>query len=604
MKSIFCIFCVLFLVTSCTSTSPSRSYDNSESITRHTNVQKLNQKLIRRYPGPNTNNVHTHTGILIQYDQTLNVKDISKDNFQILGVRSEIIHDNDAVVLIPLSPLKINTRYTVSAKLFDKTSTASKDASTRWSFNTGMAPSSPAPQKLPTLSGNKMLLRFPYIQSFKANKVSILWTTRKPGNSKVKYRLGSGGTWSSVKAKQTAFRSKKTGLSYDYFQYETVLSDLEPDTVYEYRVIRKRISLAKGVHFKTLPAAGAEYTHFISFGDSGTKYEEPRAVRDRIITRTKAGRHRYPHDFIAGLGDIAYFTGSYLDFEERFFNQLSARGDLNNGKHSILATRPFVPILGNHEYADNDTATPSAFLTNFSNPDDPVVLKRDLERYYSFDSGPAHFAVIDSMKFLNDHSPGQREMLDWLNRDLSSTKQIWKIIFLHHAIFSNGPHGTYGDMPINSRMRQKLSPILQKHKVQLVINGHDHMYQRSIPLKVSRNGLIIRNRDCSIHVERQGIVYLVVGIGGIDLHTRELDPIPCGSAGYGNIIAEYGDGYDFVATRNGRPVIFDQREAARTGAASGWGFLHVSISRPLLTGVVYNIDGRVLDRFSIIAPLP
>ena len=592
------LICLVFVIASCTNIGPSHS-DEPTSLAGST------PKLIRQYPLPGATDAHTHAGILIQFDQTLDPKTVTKDNFRIAGVSSELIHDDDAVVLIPLQPLIANTQYTVSVPMFDNVSGISGNNTTHWSFKTGSITISPPPLELPTRKGKEVLLRFPYIQSPRPNEVSILWTTRHSGNGKVSYRSKPEGGFQHSKATQTYFNAKETGLSYDYYQYEARLSNLLSNTVYEYQVSHKNVSLAKGVHFKTLPATDSEYTHFIAFGDSGTKYSQPRAVRDRIIKRAKTGVYRYPHDFIAGLGDNAYFNGSYQDFEVRFFDQLSARGDQGNGEKSILATRPYFPTLGNHEYADNDKRRPSAFITNFSNPVADKIPQSDQERYFSFDVGRAHFITIDSMKFLGDYSPGQREMLDWLKRDLSATKQAWKIIFLHHAIFSNGPHGTYGDMPLNRRLRQQLAPILQKHNVQLVINGHDHLYQRSVPLKVTGNGLIQRNRDCSVKKSRDGVVYLVVGIGGIDLQTRELEPVPCSnSASYRNIIAEYGDGYDFVAERKGKPVIYDHREANLPGAPSGWGFLRVTVSPFLLTGVVYNIDGIVLDRFAIVSPLP
>jgi hypothetical protein len=65
------------------------------------------------------------------------------------------------------------------------------------------------------------------------------------------------------------------------------------------------------------------------------------------------------------------------------------------------------------------------------------------------------------------------------------------VVVGHHPIHSSGFHGN------DPELRARLSPLMQRHGVQLYINGHDHHYERSVPI--------------------DGITYLVVGGGGARL---------------------------------------------------------------------------------------
>ena len=72
---------------------------------------------------------------------------------------------------------------------------------------------------------------------------------------------------------------------------------------------------------------------------------------------------------------------------------------------------------------------------------------------------------------------------------LAASNDDWKIVFFHHPLYSSGDrHGS------DIRLREVLEPLLLKHNVSVVFNGHDHFYERVKP--------------------QQGITYFVVGSGG------------------------------------------------------------------------------------------
>jgi len=189
-------------------------------------------------------------------------------------------------------------------------------------------------------------------------------------------------------------------------------------------------------------------------------------------------------DFILTTGDNAYPDASYADFDSAVFRRY---GDL-------FARAPIFPTLGNREYR-TDRAAPYLDLFEL-----PAVAWRpaDQERYYSFDYGEAHIVVLDSNAPLDvDDNAASDDMFDWLRADLGQTKQPWKIVAFHHPAYSTGSHGS------DPRVQAKLIPIFEAYGVQLVLNGHDHDYQRSLPLRAGQ----------ATTTAQGGVVYIVTGAG-------------------------------------------------------------------------------------------
>jgi 3',5'-cyclic AMP phosphodiesterase CpdA len=104
--------------------------------------------------------------------------------------------------------------------------------------------------------------------------------------------------------------------------------------------------------------------------------------------------------------------------------------------------------------------------------------------YYSFTAPKqdARFFALDSNRLT-------REQLRWLETELAATRERWKIVFLHHPLYSSGRrHGS------DERLRAQLEPIFVRFGVSVVFSGHDHFYERSRP--------------------QQGVTYFVTGSGG------------------------------------------------------------------------------------------
>src|SRR5205823_3682534 len=99
------------------------------------------------------------------------------------------------------------------------------------------------------------------------------------------------------------------------------------------------------------------------------------------------------------------------------------------------------------------------------------------ENYYSFDVGNAHIVVLNS----NERTVPGSLQYTFLDHDLASTSARWKLVFFHHTIYSSGT--THGS---NLVIRANLVPLFDAHAVDLVLMGHEHNYERTLPLRANQ----------------------------------------------------------------------------------------------------------------------
>jgi 3',5'-cyclic AMP phosphodiesterase CpdA len=185
------------------------------------------------------------------------------------------------------------------------------------------------------------------------------------------------------------------------------------------------------------------------------------------------------------LGDNVYSSGTTEQFEKCF---TPAWGD---PKRRIM--KSLHPTPGNHEYY-----TPNADpYYKYFGPAAGVVGKG----YYSYDVAKWHIVVVNSELFVNSifSDSARKEQLDWVTQDLKEHKALCTIAYWHHPRFSSGWHG-------NDARFNALWQILYKDGVDLVLNGHDHDYERFAPVD-----------PAGILDSTKGIAEIVAGTGGEDL---------------------------------------------------------------------------------------
>jgi hypothetical protein len=332
------------------------------------------------------------------------------------------------------------------------------------------------------------LVHGPYLQQPSASSIRIVWATLQPGQGRVRYaRRSSGAPLLAGAATRTVPRTV-SGLAYDYFHHEASLSPLSAASEYDYELFLddNPVGSAATYPFRTPPPAGTGPVTFIAFGDSGTGSAAQRQLAGLMAADAA--------DLMLHTGDIAYGTtggtgdASWKTFQDWFF--AIYRG--------WLPSRPFFPSPGNHDSRPGN-GNGRAYLDLFSLPANGATpaFPDHAERFYSFDYGPIHFAALDT-EFAFQDAARRSEQLAWLDADLASTSQPWKVAFFHRSPFSaGGEHGS--DLAV----RDAFAPLFERHGVQLVLSAHEHDYERTHPQAIAGG---------------PPVAYVVTGGGGAPLY--------------------------------------------------------------------------------------
>ena len=164
--------------------------------------------------------------------------------------------------------------------------------------------------------------------------------------------------------------------------------------------------------------------------------------------------------------------------------------------------------------------------------------------------------------------------MNWLSADLAATTQPWRIVFFHRPSYSSGFHGS------DPQLQQAFGPIFEQRGVQLVINGHEHNYERLVPWR---------------ETGPQAVTYVVTGGGGAALR-------PVGQSGvYGrgavssSLRARYGVRLSIDASGELMRVesVFDSYVLNRCNQANDAAPPTVSITQPTAGA---NVSGTTLVR--------
>jgi len=210
----------------------------------------------------------------------------------------------------------------------------------------------------------------------------------------------------------------------------------------------------------TLAPHAEKSLRFAVIGDSGTGDKPQYQVGERLAE----SRSVFPYAFVLMLGDNIY--GSE-DFVKKFERPYKALLDLNI---------PFYASLGNHDDPNQ----------RFYKP-----FNMDGQRYYTFEKEGVRFFALDSNYM-------DQTQVDWVEKELSTSKNTWKIAYFHHPLYSSGErHGSEVDL------RAVLEPMFMKYGVSVVLSGHEHFYERLKPqngITYITNGGAAKLREGNIRV--------------------------------------------------------------------------------------------------------
>jgi hypothetical protein len=284
----------------------------------------------------------------------------------------------------------------------------------------------------------------------------ISWWTNVAGNSTVEYGLTTSLGSSTTVAQTSACEIGSAGLC-----HHVTLSGLQPGTRYYYRLLTNGVQVQATNYFTTLKAA-TDVTSQLFFAVIGDWGQGTSAWSD-IAGQVNAADPQ----LILTVGDNAYTNGTQSDWDN---NALAAY-------KTVMQRVPFFPTLGNHDLNSVGGATgwmSSVEIKMFHLPTNAPV--GEMEHYWSFDSGDAHFISLDADEYV-DGDPDAANQTAWLAADLAATGKRWKFVTLHHAPYSCASglfsFGSY------QNIRNAWGPLFERYGVDIVFIGHDHIYEKS-----------------------------------------------------------------------------------------------------------------------------
>ncbi|MCA9037117.1 MAG: metallophosphoesterase family protein [Planctomycetaceae bacterium] len=284
-----------------------------------------------------------------------------------------------------------------------------------------------------------------------ATTQAVTWRTSTDVNRGLaEITVASAGPDLESESKQLIAVSQPLTTDLNTAHFHTVkFEGLTPKTRYAYRV-GDGVNWSEWFQFTTASTEPEPFS-FIYFGDAQNDIRSrwSRVIREAYRDAPKAA-------FLLHAGDLINRAESDVEWQEWF-----EAGEWMNGM------MPSVAVPGNHEMAKNEDGSRRVshhWRPQFAFPENgPEGLE---EACYTL--------VYQGVRIIGMNSNEKpTEQAEWLDQVLTENKEKWVVCTFHHPMFSTGKDRD------NAELRAIWKPVLDKHRVDLVLQGHDHTYGRT-----------------------------------------------------------------------------------------------------------------------------
>ncbi len=320
--------------------------------------------------------------------------------------------------------------------------------------------SSPDPPAVPPAQPG-LMTRGPYLQHAD-DGVVVAWYTSAPGDGRVRFVSESGATGEALAPAGTTRR-------------EATLRGLLPGMSYRYLVFSPLGLLAstRGEVEFSFRAPERDVLRFVVFGDCGTGSAAQFAVARAIAAEAVAP------DLVMIAGDVIYPPADASAWDARFFAPYRA----------LLPAVRFYAVPGNHDYEIQGGRPFFDVFTLPRNGPDGLVP----ESSYWLERAGALLIAHDT----NQSAAVLRQDATPWHREVARRPATFRLVFQHQSMYSSGIN--FAEPP-SPQLRELLGPVYSATGIDVVFNGHDHLYERTRPIG--------------------GVVYVTSGAGGAELYPR------------------------------------------------------------------------------------
>lgn len=285
--------------------------------------------------------------------------------------------------------------------------------------------------------------------------------------------------------------------------YQAYTTDLKPATSYTYRVGDKVKGIWSETGSFTTKDTSATSFSFVDISDTQVSSQ----MANNIYSYTNnalagALKKDSSPDFIMHNGDIVQRSGWLHQWRNYF-----------NGSAEYYMNYPVVPVTGNHD-STYDTAGDHEIVKHFllDYPDCNDALNYGV--YYSFDYLNAHFICLNTDNFKSSKGAIDEVQYKWLEEDLKANTKQWTIVSLHRPLVCLRDTTT-GDIS-----RNQLLNLFNEYGVDLVIQGHEHVFEHSYPIgkddTVYKDATSRTEDGTKYYVNPNGVLFVTCATGGSD----------------------------------------------------------------------------------------
>jgi len=274
----------------------------------------------------------------------------------------------------------------------------------------------------------------PWLNWVTADAISVLWETHEAGIGRVEWSEDLGFDHSLEEAVASE-------------HHELRITGLEPDTVYAYR-IGSEDGVGEVYSFRTAPVDAVPFT-FAVWGDNQNGPD----IFAEVVDRMEAA---HP-DFLVSVGDIVQ-SGTEANYRDELFDPLL----------DLTLETPFLVAAGNHERIFDGEA--DLFERYLAQPGD--------EHCFGWSYGGAYFLFIDT-ELSTVSGPQLSCIEDALASPGFASADVQIALFHYPPRIEFWAFYFYGDDLIydgDDEIREVLEPVFEAAGVDLVFNGHNHLY--------------------------------------------------------------------------------------------------------------------------------
>lgn len=325
-----------------------------------------------------------------------------------------------------------------------------------------------------------------------SKEVNFTYTTKAAGleTKVVLNKVGSS-------EKKTIQGENSIGNADKYF-HKIMVKNLEPNTNYEYTVGTGDNTYSG--NFKTAPAKGSKDSFKFAFlADTQVSTENDAKALGATFNELNKTNDL---DFVYLAGDITNTATSESQWEYLFNN----KGSFKDAGQEMFGNNLITAVQGNH---DNNSLTRHI---NAPNQAGNIV--------YSYDYGPATFVMLnlEEARYSADAREEQKQHLISVVNEAKARNQ-WTLVGFHKSIYTGASHITDSDI---IEARKYWAPIFSELDIDVVMQGHDHVYSRGFVNENGGNANPSSDKDGNVINPKNSPLYMVGGhAGGLKWYSKK-----------------------------------------------------------------------------------